>query len=241
MTQGLHPLAANMINQLNRVDVISNNLANANTVGFKEDHLVEGSFNHYLDKAKQENKEPMKLSEVMNTVPKIDGKYTNQEMGSIVQSGNGLDFAFNEPELYFKVQNTQTNTTEYTRDGSFKVLDGELVTQNGYRVLDNNNQPIVVDEDNLFTANIGVVSIESQNLLKAGNNNYQVDNINNVTNIINDGTMVLQGALEQSNVNTISSMVTLIEAQRKFEQAEKAINAIDQLNAKVIDAIGNNK
>ncbi len=53
MTQGLHPLAANMINQLNRVDVISNNLANANTVGFKQDSLVEGSFNNYLEKAER--------------------------------------------------------------------------------------------------------------------------------------------------------------------------------------------
>ncbi len=240
MTQGLHPLAANMINQLNRVDVVSNNLANANTVGFKGDHLVEGSFNHYMDKIKAEDKEPMKLSEVMNTVPKIDGKYIDQDMGSVVQTGNGLDFALNEPELYFKVQNSRNNQIEYTRDGSFKVVNGELVTQNGYNVLNNNNQPIIVDENNLFTADIGIVSIDSKNLSKIGNNNYKADD-DKVNEIVNDGSIVLQGALEQSNINTVSSMINLIEAQREFEQAQKAIKGIDEINAKVIDSIGNNK
>jgi len=240
MTQGLHPLAANMINQLNRVDVVSNNLANANTVGFKEDHLVEGSFNHYLERTKAENKDPMKLSEVMNTVPKIDGKFINQESGSIVKTGNGLDFALSEPETYFKIQNSKTGNIEYTRDGSFKTINGELITQNGHRVLSGDNQPILVDEDNLFTANIGVVSIESKDVLKIGNNNYKAEQ-NSVNNLVNNGDLVLQGALEQSNVNTISSMVGLIEAQRKFEQAQKAVKAIDEVNAKVIDSIGNNR
>ena len=48
MTQGIHPLAANMINQLGRINVISNNLANQNSVGFKERSIAEGSFNEYL-------------------------------------------------------------------------------------------------------------------------------------------------------------------------------------------------
>jgi len=241
MTQGLHPLAANMVNQLNRVDVVSNNLANANTVGFKEDHLVEGSFNHYMDRVKAENIEPMKLSEVMNTVPKIDGKYMNQDMGSIVQTGNGFDFALNEPGTYFKVLNPKNNSIEYTRDGSFKAIDGELVTQNGYKVLNDGDQPIAIDQDNLFANEIAVVGIDSKNLLKVGDNNYKVNDINNVNNLFNDGTIVLQGGLEQSNVNTISTMVDLIEAQRKFEQAQKAIKSIDEVNAKVIESIGNNK
>ena len=238
MTQGLHPLAANMVNQLNRVDVVSNNLANANTVGFKEDHLVEGSFNHYIDRVKAENEEPMRLSEVINTVPKIDGKYMNQDMGAIVQTGNGFDFALNKRGTYFKVLNTRNNTIEYTRDGSFKAINGELVTQNGYKVLNNNNQPIAIDENNLFVNEISVVQIDSKELLKVGDNNYKA---NNVTNLVNDGTIVLQGALEQSNVNTISTMVDLIEAQRGFEQAQKAIKSIDEVNAKVIESIGNNK
>ena len=52
---------------------------------------------------------------------------------------------------------------------------------------------------------------------------------------------MLQGSLEKSNVNTIRTMVGLIEAQRKFEQSQKAITGIDQINGKVIESIGNQR
>lgn len=239
MTQGLHPLAANMVNQLNRVDVLSNNLANANTKGFKEDNLVEGSFNHYLDKAQQKDEPTLKLSEVMNTIPKIDGEYMNQEVGSITQTGNQLDFALSQENMFFKVQN-QNGDIELTRDGGFKILEGRLVTQNGNNVLDDNNQPITVGDDNEFATNISVVSTQFSNLKKIGNNNYKVNDFNQITIVANSNENLLQGAIEQSNVSTIKSMVTLIEAQRKFEQDQKAVNGIDALNRKVIESIGNN-
>jgi len=240
MTQGLHPLAANMVNQLNRVDVISNNLANANTKGFKEDNLVEGSFNHYLDKAKEKGEETLKLSEIMNTIPKIDGDYMSQEMGSITETGNRLDFALNQENMFFKIQNANGDV-ELTRDGSFKLLEGRLVTQNGNNVLNDANQPIIVGNTDEFVGNIAVVSTRFNNLDKIGNNNYKINNQEEVSTVVNNGENILQGAIEQSNVNTINSMVSLIEAQRKFEQTQKAINGIDSINEKVIDAIGNNR
>lgn len=240
MTQGLHPLAANMVNQLNRVDVISNNIANANTKGFKQDGLVEGSFNNYLDKAHKKGEEPLKLSEVMDTIPKIDGEYMNQDIGAISQTGNQLDFALNKENLFFKIQKTNGDV-ELTRDGSFKILDGKLVTQNGNKVLDNNNQPITVGNDNEFASNISVVSTKFTNLQKIGNNNYKANDFTKVSTVANNNDNLLQGAIEQSNVNTIKSMVTLIEAQRKFEQDQKAMSGIDALNGKVIDSIGNNR
>jgi len=240
MTQGLHPLAANMVNQLNRVDVISNNIANANTKGFKEDALVEGSFNHYLDKAYKKEEEPLKLSEVMDTIPKIDGEYMKQEMGSVIQTGNQLDFALNKENMFFKIQKTNGDVA-LTRDGSFKILDGKLVTQNGNKVLDNNNEPIVVGDDNEFASNISVVSTKFTNLQKVGNNNYKANDLTQVATVANNNENLIQGAIEQSNVSTIKSMVTLIEAQRKFEQDQKAMSGIDALNGKVIDSIGNNR
>lgn len=240
MTQGLHPLAASMVNQLNRVDVISNNIRNADTKAFKEDNLVEGSFNHYLDKAQKNGEDTLKLSEVMNTIPKIDGSYMNQDIGSVVQTGNQLDFALNQEEIFFKIQKIDGDI-ELTRDGGFKTLEGRLVTQNGYNVLDNNNQPIIIGNNNEFATKIGVVSTPFTNLDKVGNNNYKVNDFNKLKIVGNSNDNVLQGAIEQSNVSAIKGMVDLIEAQRKFEQDQKAINGIDELNAKVIDSIGNNR
>ena len=240
MTQGTHPLAANMINQLNRVDVISNNLANANTIGFKEDSLVEGSFNHYLKKANNEGQVVLKESEIMNTVPKIDGDFMNGNIGSISPTGNKLDFALNKNNMFFKVQNTHTGNIELTRDGKFKIVANKLVTQNGYLVLDNKNREISTENDT-FISNISVVSTDFKNLDKIGNNNYKFNDKNRLEIIVNNDDYIVQGAIEKSNVNTIKSMVTLIEAQRKFEQSQKAISVIDEINQKVIDSIGNNR
>ncbi len=175
----------------------------------------------------------------MNTIPKIDGQFMENAMGSIVKTGNRLDFAVNQEDMFFKVQNPNGNI-EYTRDGSFKVLDNELVTQNGYRVLSEQNEPIIVNDDNEFVQNIVLIKTDFKNLDKIGNNNYRLYDQNNVQAVV-DGNNLLQGGLEQSNVNTIKSMVTLIEAQRKFEQAQKAMNGIDEINQKVIDGIGNNR
>jgi len=104
MANGTYPLAAAMINQLNRVDTISNNLANANTTGFKQEGLSEGSFNHYLERAREERKVPTKQEEVFNTIPKIDNKFINGQVGAIVPTGNNLDFAISDTNSFFKVQ-----------------------------------------------------------------------------------------------------------------------------------------
>jgi len=235
MTQGIHPLAANMINQLNRVDTISNNLANANTVGFKSDHLSEGTFNRYLDDAMKDKKEPSKLSQIMDTVPKLDDSYTNNEVGSIMMTGNTLDFAITEENKYFKIQN-KSGEVLYTRDGAFKNVDGFLVNHNGNKILDQNDQPIAVTDK--FEENLALVEIDPKNLKKVGNNDYQVKDKNSVKVVDNKDQYLVQKSLETSNVDSITSMVSLIDAQRRFEQSQKAITSIDELNGKLIDKIG---
>ena len=237
MTQGIHQLTAGMVNQLNRVDVISNNLANANTVGFKEDNLAEGTFNRYLREQEKKDKVVLKESLMMDTIPKIDESYKSEAVGSLKQTGNNLDFAITEKDMFFKVRNEQGNI-EYTRDGSFKVVDGTLVSQNNYPVLDANNGEIDTNIPD-FVNTISLSQIDFNNLDKIGNNNYSVINENNTVEIENADEYVLQGALENSNVNTIRTMVGLIEAQRAFEQSQKAISGIDKINSKVIDSIGN--
>ena len=172
MTQGIHQLTANMVNQLNRVDVISNNLANANTVGFKEDNLAEGTFNRYLREQEKKDNVVLKESLMMDTVPKIDSKYTSETVGALVQTGNNLDFAIKDKNMFFKVKNDQ-GKIEYTRDGSFKTTDGILINQNGYEVLNQNNESIDINNPD-FANSISVQKIDFQNLDKIGNNNYKV-------------------------------------------------------------------
>ena len=239
MTQGIHQLTASMVNQLNRVDVISNNLANANTVGFKEENLAEGSFNRYLKQQEKKDEVVLKESMIMDTIPKIDDSYTNENSGAIKQTGNNFDFALKDANMFFKVENAQGNI-EYTRDGSFKSIDGKLINQNGFAVLDSENNPIDINNPD-FASLLSVSKIDFNNLNKIGNNNYSVIDSKQVEVVANPEEYTLQGALEQSNVNAIRTMVSLIEAQRKFEQSQKAITGIDQINSKVIESIGNGR
>jgi flagellar basal-body rod protein FlgF len=237
MNQGTYPLAASMINQINRLDQISNNLANINTNGFKQEGTTETTFNYYLQRAQENNTAPTKINVVTNNVPKIDAKYINTEMGPIAMTGNTLDFALNSPDTFFKIQNADGDIV-YSRDGAFKNLDNFLVDSNGNNVLNADNEPIVI-EDN-FASQVGVVKIPYTNLEKIGDNTYSIKDANTMELFENNDTLVVQGAIEKSNVNSVSAMVELIDAHRRFDQSQKAIKSIDELNAGLIDKIGSN-
>ena len=236
MNQGTYPLAASMINQINRLDQISNNLANVNTNGFKEDGVTETTFNYYLQRVQNEGITPTKANIVTNNIPKIDSKYIDGEAGPIASTGNTLDFALKEPDTFFKLQN-ENGDIVYTRDGAFKNLDGFLVDSNGNNILTSDNGPIVVEGN--VNSEISVTQISYSNLEKVGNNNYKLKNEDQIQVYDNNDGFIIQGALEKSNVNSVTAMVELIDAHRRFDQSQKAISSIDTMNAKVIDEIGN--
>ena len=240
MTQGIHQLTANMVNQLNRVDTISNNLANLNTVGFKEDSIAEGSFNYYLTRMQEKKKDISKISYIMNTIPKIDSNFIDGQQGSISPTGNKLDFALNGTDIFFKIKNNKGDIL-LTRDGQFKLLNGKLVTQNNYEVLNQNDRPIQLDETDDIVPNIAIIKTKFNNLNKIGDNNFKIKNIKETEQLNNTREFIVQGSIERSTVNSVKSMVTLIEAQRKFEQAQKALTGINDIDKKVIDSIGNGR
>ncbi|XPV69257.1 MAG: flagellar hook-basal body protein [Halarcobacter sp.] len=239
MNQGTYPLAAAMVNEINRVDVISNNLANVNTNGFKQESLTEGSFNHYLKRAEQEGFAPSKLSTVMNTVPKIDGKFLNQEKGPIVATGNSLDFALKQRDTFFRVQD-DSGEVVYSRDGAFKPLNGMLVNSSGQFILNNDNEAISVEDED-YIQQISVVQIDYNDLEKYKDNNFKEKEAGAfVQNIDDNSGYLIQGSIEKSNVNTVRSMVNLIDAHRGLERAQKGITSIGEINAKLIEKIGSN-
>lgn len=240
MNLATYPLAASMVNQLNRVDAISNNLANMKTAGFKQEQLVEGSFNQYLKKA-QEAKEPInEMTKIINTTPKIESKYIDGTIGNIVTTANGLDFAITKRDLYFKVKSAD-GEVYLTRDGSFSNQNGILTTKSGLQVLNANGEPVAIDNENNFATTIGLFKTDLVNIEKIGSNNYKIIDNNKVEVSVTDERTLTQGAYEQSNVNSLTSMIALIEAQRAFEQAQKAITGLGDLSSTLIEKIGNVK
>lgn len=237
MNQGTYPLAASMINQINRLDQISNNLANVNTSGFKQDGLTETTFNYYLERAQTENFTPTKISTITNNIPKIDAKYIDSEVGPITSTGNKLDFALEQPDTFFKLQDKNGDIV-YTRDGAFKVLDGFLVDSNGNNILNVDNEAIEINDN--VREQIGVTQIPFSNLEKVGSNNFKLKDDTELAIYDNNDGLIIEGAIEKSNVNSVTAMVELIDAHRRFDQSQKAIKTIDEMNGTVIDKIGSN-
>jgi flagellar basal-body rod protein FlgG len=236
-----YPLAAAMINQLNRVDMISNNLANANTHGYKQTNMTEGTFNNYLTKAHNHSPLVEKLNTINNNVPKLDSKFTNEDLGALVQTGNVLDFALKDKDTFFKVQNANGEVV-LSRDGAFKIVDNLLVNSDNLPILTVDNEPIAIEEGAEFVNAIGVVRTNYDNLEKIGNNNYTILDQNNLEALGEDNSQyIMQGTLEKSNVNSISTMVALIDANRRLEQAQKAIQSLGEMSSTLLEKIATNK
>lgn len=141
MINGYYSATGGMITQFNRLDVVSNNLANLNTNGFKRDDVVIGDFlrlykqtqdtlplkDHTRAAAQYQNRN-------LNRVPIISEEYTEFSSGAIAQTENPLDFALQKPNAYFAIQTP--DGVRYTRDGSFTIdNEGYLSTKQGFRVL----------------------------------------------------------------------------------------------------------
>lgn len=141
MQTGYYGATGGMITQFNRLDVISNNLANLNTNGFKRDDVVIGDFMRMVQGHQDtlpipdETKAAAKfINRTMTRVPTIAEEYTDFSVGSMEHTENTLDFALKSPNTFFAVQTP--NGIAYTRNGSFSVSDdGYLVTQEGFHVL----------------------------------------------------------------------------------------------------------
>ena len=141
MQTGYYSAAAGMVTQFNRLDTISNNLANVNTAGFKEDNLVVGDFMRLYKEARDElpnanqTKEGAQfINRAMAKAPQVVDSYTNHSMGDMQMTNNSLDFALSQEGVFFLVKTPQG--PRLTRDGSFSLNDeGTLVTKQGYEVL----------------------------------------------------------------------------------------------------------
>ncbi len=256
MINGFYDAAGGMVTQFNRLNVISNNLANVNTPGFKQDNIIIGDFERIFstkrEKLPLENntKEAAKfVNRNLNKVPIIVEEYTNYSIGNLQKTSNPLDIALKQKNSFFVVN---FNGEKLTRAGNFNLdSNGYLITKEGYKVLDSNNNPIqippdsskiVIDNDgniyadNVKIAKLKVVSINNlQTLKKIGNTMWEFNPKRAKTLSTN---ITLQGFLEKSNVNPIIEMTNLIQTNRLVEEYQKVMTTfMDDLNQDAINKL----
>lgn len=259
MVRGLYTAWTGMVNEQRRLDVISNNMANADTVGFKKEKVTSQSFDDELTKRVHDNNVSPALKRRignMNPGVKIGETYHDFSQGSLRETGNTYDLALSG-DGFFTIQTTNkqgVTTTRYTRDGSFTVTtDGYLVTKDGDYVLDTEGNQIRIegaqtagsvafDEkgnvivDGQTVATLNIVNFENpQALLLYGENMYEPTDAAGLTT---STAVVHQGYLEMSNTNVIQEMVDMITITRAYEAGQKMIQTEDSTLQKAANEIG---
>ncbi len=179
MQSGYYSSAAGMVTQFNRLDTIANNLANVNTVGFKEDNLIVGDFLRLYKEARDElpNANHTKdaaqfLNRAMNMAPQVVDSYTDHSLGNMQKSSNPLDVALSKEGLFFLVNTPQG--VRLTRDGTFvKNDEGKLVTKDGFEVL----------PSDYFTSKQPITLNQEDNIIEIDKNGQMFTNIPNSANL----------------------------------------------------------
>ncbi len=255
MVKGLYTAYTGMIHQQKRLDVISNNLANSATVGFKREGATARAFDDELAIKIKDSSEGFVNRGIgnMSMGVKFGETYRDYTQGSLRVTDNTYDLALSG-DGFFQISftNKQGETSvKLTRDGSFTVnVEGYLVTKDGDFVLGTDGSPIQIDpnsettidtagriiQDDAVVANIAVVDVEDYNYLqKYGENMYDLVAGGQLTE---SAAAVEQGCLEQSNVQVVKEMVEMINVTRAYETNQKAIQAVDETLDKAVNQVG---
>ena len=236
-----------------RMSVISNNLANVNTTGFKRDRavfedLLYQNIRQPGGSTGGDNASPTGL--MLGTGVRIVSTEKMHMQGSMIQTKNALDFAVQGEGMFQILQ--PDGTFAYTRDGSFKLsVNRELVTANGMPVqpsivIPANAESISVGEDGTVTVQpygnaaeqvVGQMQlarfVNYAGLEPMGKNLYRETAASGAPVLsaadTNGAGRISQGALEAANVNVVEEMVNMIETQRAYEINSKAISSVDSM------------
>ena len=251
MLRGLWSAATGMAAQQLTIDVIANNLANVNTVGFKKSRadfqdLMYQSISQAGSITSAGSQIPVGINIGMGTMPVGVQKMFMQ--GDFKETKNELDIAI-EGKGFFKVLSNEEEL--YTRAGNFKLdSDGNICTPNGDKLqpemaiptetvsvtIDQTGTVTVFDPEGTGTS-LGVIELYTfsnpSGLFSLGHNLYRPidasgEAISGTPGSDGVGTIV-QGFLEMSNVDVVEEMVSMIMAQRAYEINSKAIQTADEM------------
>ena len=253
MTQALWVAKTGLDAQQTRMAVISNNLANVNTVGFKQGRAVfEDLLYQNLRQSGGQSSQDTELPSGLNLGTGVRVVATEKlfTQGSMNQTDKSLDLAINGRGFFQFL--TPDGNLAYTRDGSFKTnSQGEIVNASGYVLqpainIPNAAQSVTIGGDGVVTVNlpgdpaptqVGTIEltdfINPAGLQPIGENLYRETAASGTaqsgTPSLNGLGSVIQGALEGSNVNVVAELVNMIETQRAYEMNSKAISTNDQM------------
>lgn len=259
MYQGFYNLVSGMLTQSRNLNVISNNMVNVQTPGYKQDTMVATTFQEEL--LYRTGRRDKSIREDLATTSKIstaDRTYVDYNQGAFNPTGGIYDFALNG-EGFFAIQTE--NGVQYTRNGSFAV-DGEgyLVLNDTGRVLSVDGQPIrinneefSVDANGHIVAQVPVNGNGDMEVRDFGtlrivdfadyNQLHREDNGLFSTNqaavpVNGQGTTVVWQTLERSNVDMMEVMTSMMSSQRALQSAAQMLRMYDSVMSKSVTDVG---
>ncbi len=254
-TRALRTAASGMYAQELNIEVISNNIANINTTGFKKNQAEFQDLMYQQVNVNPVNSAVQGVAQNSSTTiqvgngvqPTADEKIFTQ--GDVTQTNNQLDLAI-QGDGFFQVLKPD-GTYAYSRDGSFQVnADGKIVTSSGYALdppitLDQNSLSVSIGKDGTVTAQqVGgsskvIGNIELARFMNPGGLKSLGDNLYAQTDA--SGTPIIgtpnkdgfgsinQGYLESSNVDIVQEMIAMIAAQRAYEINSKTVQTVQDM------------
>ena len=266
MQNGYYQATGGMVTQFNRLEVITNNLPNVNTSGFKRDDVVIGDFKRVYREVQDilpiEN-HTRAASRFVNSsidrVPQVSQTFTHFGTGVIKTTENPLDLAMVRDDTFYLVR-TKDGEIRLTKDGNFQLNDdGVLVNKQGYQVLssayfDNPEaDAILVPEGSVFInvdrdgniqadnnpiARLFIAQVDDIRFLeKDGDNTYRINDLTKIRDL-DSSNAVRQGFTQLSNVNPVVEMTSLIETHRMLEMYQKVMTShMDDLNQEAINKL----
>ncbi len=257
MNQSLWVAKTGLDAQQTRMSLISNNLANVNTTGFKRGRasfqdLMYQTVRQPGAQTSQQTQSPSGL--MVGTGTQVVSTEKMFTQGNLLQTNNAFDLAING-RGFFEVQ-LPDGSAAYTRDGGFQVdSQGQLVTASGYPLqpginIPPNAQSVTIGSDGTVSVQLAgeaapqqVGSVTVADFINPAGLQPKGENL--FAETASSGTpqtgapgqsglgLLIQGSLESSNVNVVEELVNMIETQRAYEMNSKAISTTDQMLAYV--------
>lgn len=261
MIRGLYTAASGMINLLQSNDSIANDLANINTPGFKQGVTIFKAFAPMLlNKLSADGNHRDVAGGQVGSIHSGSGLSSiaiDFSQGQIKKVENMYDLALSGPG-FFEIK-TDNGVTAYTRDGSFvRDQEGYLTTRNGHKVIGIDNEPIKIDQsivnfkvmadgtilnddkikgEKEVLGQLKLVDFENKHGLMRHGNNLFVDP-GTANPIAAKNCTVVQGALEMSNANVISTMTKSIEGMRTYETLSRIVDNTGKNIEKATEQLG---
>jgi flagellar basal-body rod protein FlgF len=245
MNSGIYPVISGNLSALKRMEVIANNLANINTLGFKKDKV---SFESLLSSST--NPPVVPQSTTADPILTREVYSIDYSAGQLNHTGNSLDMAING-DGFFTVSSPEGQA--YTRQGHFRLNGAKtLVTSDGYPVLGQNGGEITIRGGKVEIGHKGEIIVDGTtvdtlkivdfqkpyNLTKTGSTLFVPADPQESPQAATSTVEIQQEYIESSNVDSIGEMVQMLDANRYFDACSKVIQNFDAITGKAANELG---